>query len=699
MSLEEDATIIVFGNTLEEKMHAITFDQQSYTALSKIPKWPNRPTTLSLERSENRKRKEFPKVSSLEEERQRGMALHFFANHELLALELMALMLLRFPEAPPAFRRGLVYTIREEQQHFQMYQERMQDFGVEFGEIPVSDFFWKHIATVPDLMSYVTAMSLTLEQANLDYSQYYWQLFQELGDHCTASLLEKVYQDEIGHVAYGVQWFRQWKSDETSDWEAYKHHLLFPLSPARAKGICFDRKGRKKAGLSTTYIQELEFYSHSKGRLPDVYYFNPECEQQLAHNRCGWTPKKSVIALKRDLAYIGLFFSKMGDIVMVPQSPSRWFLEHLARIQPQLPQWVEYSGSTCSSFPKEFTHRNLHSFQPWGWNADMDFLIQKYPNQIASSCVWDSTLREKHSKVWSTNYLQEWYQMKPTPSTWGCDQDTVGVAIHSLEECVEQIHKYGQHDYSSLVLKGAFGVAGQDMLLMNTQGTLSSHQIQWIQKRLLRHGALVLEPWLEKQVDFSFHGWIDQDQVLWKGITRFFTDSSGKYKGSFLGRWDHQLSKDLSRFIHQFSTSELSFRQWSQQMVEEIGKELRNHQYQGPFSIDALVYQKDSQYYWKPMVEINPRYTMGQVALKISEKLLHRKVGIWKIMQSKELKKRGFSHWTHFVEKMMQTFPLEVSVNQQIISGFLATSDPYRAQEFFSFALVGAEDEVFLHLD
>ena len=203
MSLEEDATIIVFGNTLEEKMHAITFDQQSYTALSKIPKWPNRPMGLSLERSENRKRKEFPKVSSLEEERQRGMALHFFANHELLALELMALMLLRFPEAPPAFRRGLVYTIREEQQHFQMYQERMQDFGVEFGEIPVSDFFWKHIATVPDLMSYVTAMSLTLEQANLDYSQYYWQLFQELGDHCTASLLEKVYQDEIGHVAYG----------------------------------------------------------------------------------------------------------------------------------------------------------------------------------------------------------------------------------------------------------------------------------------------------------------------------------------------------------------------------------------------------------------------------------------------------------------------------------------------------------------
>ncbi len=49
----------------------------------------------------------FPGLHELEQVEAHGRAMHFFANHELLALELMALVLLRFPEAPPSYRMGL----------------------------------------------------------------------------------------------------------------------------------------------------------------------------------------------------------------------------------------------------------------------------------------------------------------------------------------------------------------------------------------------------------------------------------------------------------------------------------------------------------------------------------------------------------------------------------------------------------------
>ena len=67
---------------------------------------PGRPRDLEF-KAQGVARDEFPGLERLEQERERGRLLHFFANHELLATELMALVLLRFPDAPAAFRRGV----------------------------------------------------------------------------------------------------------------------------------------------------------------------------------------------------------------------------------------------------------------------------------------------------------------------------------------------------------------------------------------------------------------------------------------------------------------------------------------------------------------------------------------------------------------------------------------------------------------
>src|SRR5690606_23527664 len=107
------------------------------------PRQPGRPLELRPRKADG-ERVRFPNRVETEEERAR--LLHFFANHELLAVELMALALLKFPDAPEAFRRGVLRTLQEEQQHTRWYVARMAECGVKFGAIPVTGMIWDHIS-------------------------------------------------------------------------------------------------------------------------------------------------------------------------------------------------------------------------------------------------------------------------------------------------------------------------------------------------------------------------------------------------------------------------------------------------------------------------------------------------------------------------------------------------------------------------
>ena len=151
----------------------------------------------------------------------------------------MALTLLRFPNAPSRLRRCLIATMRDEQKHMRLYLEQMQHLGVEFGEIPLNSFFWDLLSKVDSVDQFVAGMSLTFEQANIDFSLYYKEQFELAGDRTTAAIMQTVLQDEIAHVRHGVNFFRSRLAPEESLWNKYTDALVYPLTPARAKGQYF----------------------------------------------------------------------------------------------------------------------------------------------------------------------------------------------------------------------------------------------------------------------------------------------------------------------------------------------------------------------------------------------------------------------------------------------------------------------------
>lgn len=213
---------------------------------------PGRPLNLQFQRVE------VPSIEGYHDPAQRARILHALANHELQAAELFAWALLAFPDTPKDFRRGLLRILDDEQRHTRMYIARAEDAGARFGDFPVHGYFWKKIESITTPLRFLCAMSLTFENANLDHTTEYAEAARRAGDLKTATVIEKVHQDEIEHVRFGWTWLQVFKEKDESAWDTFQANLTWPLRPIRARGRIFDREGRETAGLDAEFIRRLE---------------------------------------------------------------------------------------------------------------------------------------------------------------------------------------------------------------------------------------------------------------------------------------------------------------------------------------------------------------------------------------------------------------------------------------------------------
>ncbi|MBW2732968.1 MAG: DUF455 family protein [Deltaproteobacteria bacterium] len=198
-----------------------------------------------------------PSPEGMPDPAQRVRILHAFANHELQAVEIFAWALLAYTDAPTAFRRGLIGILREEQRHFRLYEARLQAHGCDFGDFPLSGYFWGKAQTLSTPLRFVCAMSLTFESANLDHALDYARRAKDVGDKETAAVLLQIHDDEIGHVAFGWRWLREFKQADQNAWQAFSENLTFPLRPSKAKGPVFSEESREKAGIDQAFIHRL----------------------------------------------------------------------------------------------------------------------------------------------------------------------------------------------------------------------------------------------------------------------------------------------------------------------------------------------------------------------------------------------------------------------------------------------------------
>jgi uncharacterized ferritin-like protein (DUF455 family) len=698
MELREFAERVLLATTLEEKLRVpeIITDENPGVPLFSVEA-PGRPAELQF-KAQGSGKADFPGAHRLEKEEERGRLLHFFANHELLATELMALALLRFPDAPAAFRRGLLQTLKDEQAHTRLYMERMRACGIQFGELPVSGYFWRSVATMESPLDYVSRLSLTFEQANLDFCRHFARGFQTVGDSETAALLEKIYRDEIGHVAYGLKWFRKWKNPGESDWEAFCRQLKFPLSPQRAKGLTLNVEGRRAAGLDEQFVAELNVYSHSKGRTPTVCVFNPFAEGYIALGK-RFTPVKHQSLLAQDLANLPQFLCRADDIVLVPRRPATEFLSGIKQGGFELPEFVELKNGRVDEACR-VRERKLGGMRPWAWGPDSMELLQPLFANVSGETNTPSERFNKgiarlYSKAWSAEFLRKVLSDRKIAEIgkgWLCTQEEVGAAVNTLREAEAKIAAIRGRGHHRVVAKLALGLAGQSAIRLWEPEMLNS-QRQWLANAFENGRAVVVEPWLERELDLSVQLEMGARELKLCGYTGLVNDPKGQFQANWAEpNFARRVPSGVNTLFETIPDIAGKLHRLYAEIFSLLGVELHGAGFAGPIGIDAFVYRAaDGARRVKPIVEINPRYTMGRLTLELMRHAAPGSSGVFRLVNKAQLRERGVDDFPSYARGLNKQFPLRLEGEPvaKIREGAICLNDPAGAQVVMATFQVG----------
>jgi hypothetical protein len=129
-----------------------------------------------------------------------------------------------------------------------------------------------------------------------------------------------------------------------------------------------------------------------------------------------------------------------------------------------------------------------------------------------------------------------------------------------------------------------------------------------------RQGGIVVEPWLDRVWDFSVQFEMDSAGLRRLEMIRLENNPRGQFRAVAAGpRVTRGLPVDLARFLHAtvFPLYDGVFREFLEERLRQAG-------FLGAAGVDALVYRDGGgELRCKPLVELNPRYTMGRIAHEI----------------------------------------------------------------------------------
>lgn len=430
---------------------------------------------------------------------------------------------------------------------------------------------------------------------------------------------------------------------------------------------------------------ELDACSQSKGRTPGVFIFNPFAEGHIAQGKA-FTPKKHQTMLAEDLANLPQFLCRQDDIVLLRHRPSTDFLSGVKRVGYPLPEFVELAPESDSP-PHSLHEREIGSLRPWAWGPDaVTSLEPLFPNltgqvRTPEQCYNDGIGR-LYSKAWSADLLRKglagWAK-----ESWICTDSEVGLPVNSVEAALAAVKTIRQRGHHRVVVKECLGLAGANSIRLWELEILEG-QRRWMEDALRSGRQLIVEPWLERELDFSIQLEMELEGLKLRGYTGLINDA----RGQFLANWaaPNYVRRPPSKVLELFRAVP-GFPEKLQTLCDEIFRqlevELRRFGYLGPLGIDSFIYRTPlGERCLKPIVEINPRHTMGRLTLELMKQVAPGCFGQFRLLNRGTIQTEGFEDFTAYAQYVKRSFPIRLGGDSvpRICSGVLCLNEPSRVR-------------------
>ena len=296
-----------------------------------------------------------------------------------------------------------------------------------------------------------------------------------------------------------------------------------------------------------------------------------------------------------------------------------------------------------------------------------------------TSTFWEPSLGLLYSKAWSSR-LERTLACVESGLPLVREHDR-GLAVTTIGEVITRGRELLRL-HRTVVIKAAFGLSGRGMIRV-TESELETERVTgWITNALRRHRTLLIEPWLPRAFDFSMQyevqglGPDEEPQVVFKGGTVLSNDDRGQFQSCTVGQ---RFLENLPPNIAQFLNAGENNQGWARELYRVaipglLERELTGSGFEGPLGIDAFVYEDNednaSSLRLRPIVEINPRFTIGRVALELGKHLQPGKKGRLQIARP---------------QNMLLDSTIEATVHgskKKMTSGFLPLTEPAPQTKF-----------------
>lgn len=183
--------------------------------------------------------------------------VHAIAHIEFNAINLALDAVYRFQGMPRQYYLDWCRVAAEEAQHFTMLADYLESHGVAYGDYNAHNGLWEMaVKTDNDVMVRMALVPRVLEARGLDVTPTMIRKLTPTGDTELITILQTIFDDEIGHVKIGSYWYKKLCKERGLDSEKTFLKLIDQYMQG-AKFGPFETAAREKAGFSEKEMQGL----------------------------------------------------------------------------------------------------------------------------------------------------------------------------------------------------------------------------------------------------------------------------------------------------------------------------------------------------------------------------------------------------------------------------------------------------------